>query len=226
MYEWANPYWYTIRCGALQAGPVYVKGASPADVDHPEDARVDEEATACKVATLIGAFKGYCVTLPCAECRTHYAADWEVYPFTAEHALDYKKAMQWVEALTARIEARKDAERRAKAKDGGGGGAGTGAAAATTDSAGSAAAQGRPLMPASLQGHRGAPYRGAAGRVVRRPATAAAAGGGAQPPAAATTRQQTLAIKSALLQTAKGGQGCKTCGAARGRRLAGAAAHR
>ena len=248
MYEWAAPYWYTLRCAALSAGPVYVDGAGPADVPEPV---VDEEATARKAVRLVGFFEGFCVTTPCAECRAHYTADWAVLPFTTEHALDYRKAMQWTEALHERIEARKRAERAGKTgpaattatkpsgvparemafprklgavKARGVGGAGGVDVAAEPPTEDAAPYDGEPeIVPGSLQGHGGMPYRGSGGLgglrnaarrgggLGTRGVTSTGPGGPGGP--AATAFNRVLAVKSALQQTQKEGRGCRSCGA-------------
>jgi hypothetical protein len=114
IHEWASKYWYTLRCAALQAGMVYIdsEGGEDGDTDAYGAPRVvDEEATAQKAAGLIAWFKGMAHALPCAECRDHYIQDWERFPFTTVHATDHVQAIYWLEALNARIEARKKQER-------------------------------------------------------------------------------------------------------------------
>lgn len=87
--EWAGPYWYVIRCTALQARP----DTSDADV-----------------ARAIAFFESLCGLLPCPECRGHYTEDWPKFPYTVTQARDPVAAMTWVENLRQRIEARKAAE--------------------------------------------------------------------------------------------------------------------
>lgn len=84
--EWADHFWYVLRVSALQAN----------------DKLSDED-----VATLVQSFYSYRVTLPCPMCREHYVADWELFPFTTEHAKSALVAMKWVEDLRIRIEGRK-----------------------------------------------------------------------------------------------------------------------
>jgi hypothetical protein len=105
--EWAPHYWYTIRCVAMQAGPVLRKDDAGNDIDSD----VDEEATAAKAVRTVGWFEALQDGLPCPECRGHYARDWKTFPFTASHAVDAALAQKWVGDLFARIEARKRAER-------------------------------------------------------------------------------------------------------------------
>lgn len=92
--EWAGHFWYVLRTAALQAC----------------DTLTDDAAQ-----TLARGFEAMKVMLPCAECRGHYARDWDTLPFTLEHAKDPVLAMRWVEDLRLRIEARKTAERKESA---------------------------------------------------------------------------------------------------------------
>jgi len=94
IYEWAGHYWYVLRASALQASETIS----------------DENA-----ALLVQAFETYAVTLPCPECRAHYASDWAVHPYTATHARSALASMKWVEDLRLRIEGRKKAEQKSPA---------------------------------------------------------------------------------------------------------------
>ena len=81
--EWSNMFWYVLRVSALQAS---------------------EKLTAEQVDHLIASFRSYQVTLPCPDCRNHYAQYWAEHPFTSEQAGSPVKAMAWVEDLRAAIE--------------------------------------------------------------------------------------------------------------------------
>lgn len=227
IHEWAKHYWYTLRSAALQAGMVYVDA---------EGAVVDEEATALKAAQLIGFFRGMCAALPCPECREHYTADWEKYPFTSVQATDHVQAIIWLESLNERIELRKRKEREAEANKTGQ----TGRAAYVPhtklhprlrhaedgddakEDARDVSLEEPPrgaIIAGSLQGHggrkvltggsaiyRGSSHRGGGG--VRAPGATGATGGGA-----ADVLKRNLAIKSAVKQTSAGAaKGCRTCG--------------
>jgi hypothetical protein len=176
--EWAHKYWYVIRATALQA----------------VDTLTDAEA-----GLLVAAMESLKITLPCPECRAHFTADWDTYPFTLEHARDAVLAMEWVKALDDRIRARKAAEAAAEAAA-----AGTTAETAAVPAAPAASAA-PPRQPAAPR----TGMRGAAG--VR-----AHAGAGAGMPVR-TPAQTALALRASLLETraniASGGtRGCVDCG--------------
>lgn len=83
--EFGRPYWYVMRSWALRAR---------ADLSD-DDAR-----------KLVNSFEALDVTLPCPECQQHFREDWASDPFTLAHARDLNKAVQWVELLKAKIDAR------------------------------------------------------------------------------------------------------------------------
>ena len=93
-WEWAKPSWYVLYLDALQASP----DLSEADA-----------------MLLTQTFEARKITLPCAECRGHYADDWATTPFTLEHARSTELATAWVQALKERVDARVAAERAAEA---------------------------------------------------------------------------------------------------------------
>jgi len=83
--EWASPTWYTMRLDALQAS------------DKLSDADAQR---------LVNAFDAKAVTLPCAECRENYVAEWAEDPFTLAHARSLTDAVKWVEDLRVKIESK------------------------------------------------------------------------------------------------------------------------
>ena len=90
-WEWSRPSWYVLFLDALQAST----GLSDADA-----------------LLLVQAMEARKITLPCAECRAHYARDWEAWPFTLAHARSPDMAAQWVQALKDRVDARVEAEKK------------------------------------------------------------------------------------------------------------------
>ena len=93
-WEWSKPEWYVLFLDALQARP---------------------DLTDAEVVLLVTCFEARKVTLPCPECRGHYASDWETWPFTAAHARSAEAATAWVQALKDRVDARVAAEKKAEA---------------------------------------------------------------------------------------------------------------
>ena len=85
IFEWAAHGWYNLRLDALQASSTL------------SDAQAE---------LLVKAFEARKVTLPCPECRAHYAQDWTEAPFTLAHARSAAAAITWVEDLKAKIDAR------------------------------------------------------------------------------------------------------------------------
>jgi hypothetical protein len=92
--EWAGKYWYMLRTAALQARPTL---------------------TADEISQLVGFFASLNIVTPCEKCRGHYHADWQSDPFTASHAIDPARALDWVNALERKVADRVAAERAAEA---------------------------------------------------------------------------------------------------------------
>jgi hypothetical protein len=174
--EWAHKYWYVIRSTALQA----------------VDTLTDAEA-----GLLVAAMESLKITLPCPECRAHFRADWDTFPFTLEHARDALLAMEWVGALDDRIRKRKAAEAAAEAA--------------------AAAAAAHAQMPGPGPAHAPTPRVGAAAAAGLRSAGARARAGAGPGASARTPAQTALALRASLLETraniASGGtRGCVDCG--------------
>ena len=93
-WEWSKPSWYVLYLDALQASPDFN------DTD---------------AALLVAAFESRRITLPCPECRNHYANDWKTTPFTLAHARSPEAAVNWVQALKDRVDVRVAAEKAAEA---------------------------------------------------------------------------------------------------------------
>ena len=93
--EWTAHFWYHLITTAAQAN------AACEDAD---------------ARALIAVIQNYHVTLPCKECKTHYAKYVKEHPFGLEHARDVDKAMDWVLTLREAIAARVIVEEREKAR--------------------------------------------------------------------------------------------------------------
>lgn len=92
--EWGKPMWYVIRLSALQAS---------ADLS-------DEKAR-----QLVSFFDALHVTIPCPECRGHFAEYYATKPFTVDMAKDTKAAMWWVEEYRRTVDERIARERETSA---------------------------------------------------------------------------------------------------------------
>ncbi len=191
MREWATPYWYVLRTGALQAKATL---------------------TETEVADLITWFKAFAVVTPCPDCRTHFASDWERHPFTADQARDPFRAMSWVEDLRARIEGRKKV---AAANTAAAAPAPETARPTTTTRVRNSTAS-APSRVAAVQQQQRRP-----GGLAQRATGGSGRGGGGSGSGSgrgASVMHQRLALRSAMQQTAanlRAPSGCTKCGKAR-----------
>ena len=182
-WEWSKPSWYVLFLDALQASPDLNDGDA---------------------ALLVHAFEARKITLPCGECRGHYATDWDTHPFTLEHARSAALATAWVQALKDRVDARVAAEKKAEA------------AAAAVPPRGAAVQPRGAAVPRSVQRGGSTTNRFATRTPMVSAVRAAAATRLAAAHPAGTPVTRAHALQRALSDTAanRNGivRGCRTCG--------------